>query len=152
MKRFDFRLQPLLNYRTYLEQLARQDTAKARMDVMDSKNRIESLKNILAASAGRMEELVEKGVTASFLKQFTNYMDGAAFDMENEIQNKASLEIVLEQKVEILKNKSIEKKSMERLREMRKQEYVQDMMKLEQKSLDEISSLKTAREISDEIE
>ena len=152
MKRFDFRLQPLLNYRTYLEQIARQDTAKARMDVMGSQKRIDSLKGTLAASVGRMEEMVKKGVTALFFKQFTNYMEGIAFDMGNEIQKKASLEKVLEEKIEILKNKSKEKKSMELLREKKKQEYIQEMLKLEQKSLDEISSLKKAREISDAME
>lgn len=152
MKRFDFRLQSLLNYRKYLEQIARQDTAKARMNVMDSQKRIDTLKDTLAVSAGKMEKLVEKGVPALFFRQFTNYMNGIAFDVDDETRKKASLEKLLEEKVEILKNKSREKKSMELLREKKRQEYIQEMLKSEQKSLDEISSLKKAREVSDAME
>lgn len=152
MKRFGFRLQPLLNYRTYREKIARQDTAKARMNVMDSQKRIDSLKDTLRFSAGKMDEMVKKGVTAPFFRQFASYMEGLAFDMAVEIQEKSSLEKILDEKVEILKNKSREKKSMERLREKKKQAYIQDMMKWEQKSLDEISSLKKAREILDAVE
>ena len=152
MKRFEFRLQPLLNYRSYLEQMAKQDTAKARMDVMDSQKRIDLIREELTVSAGRMDDMVKKGVTASFFRQLTSYMDGMAFDMENETRKKSSLEKILEQKVEILKNKTKEKKSMELLKEKKKEEYIQEMMKLEQKGLDEISSLKKAREISDAVE
>lgn len=44
MKRFNFRLTSLLDFRKYLERLARKETAMAYKDVKDSQKAIEELK------------------------------------------------------------------------------------------------------------
>ncbi len=152
MKRFEFKLQPLLNYRAYLEKLARQDAAKARLELLECEKRINSLKEELRRSAGRIDRLASKGVSAGIFKQFTNYMDAVDRDMGAETLRKASLAKVLEQKIEMLKNKTRDKKAMERLREKKEQAHVKEMLREEQKTLDEISSLKKAREAFDGIQ
>ena len=40
MKKFKFRLEPLLNYRKYLERIAQQRTAKAQLDVKDCEKQV----------------------------------------------------------------------------------------------------------------
>lgn len=67
-----------------------------------------------------------------------------------ERNKKTELEKILDEKREILKQKTIEKKSLERLREKQEREYTHEMLREEQKELDEIVSLKTAREVNNE--
>ncbi len=150
MKRFEFKLQPLLNYRKYLEQVARQNTAKASMDIENCKKKIISLKQAYDQKFEKIEDLVANGVNASDFRLHHQYLDAVESSMEDEKSRKIELKKVLEEKLLELKKKSIDKKAMELCREKLKDEYAQEVLKTEQKELDEISSIKTARKLSNE--
>jgi flagellar FliJ protein len=70
--------------------------------------------------------------------------------MEQEKFRKIKLSGILKEKLLILKKKTIDKKIMEIYRERLKIEYNQIILAADQKELDEISSLKTARKRSHE--
>lgn len=150
MKRFEFKLQPLLNYRKYLERVARQNTAKASMDVENCEKKITSLQQAYDQKAEKIENLVANGVDASEFRLHHQYLDAVESSMEDEKSRKIELKKVLEEKLLELKKKSIDKKAMELYREKLKDEYAQEVLKTEQKDLDEISSIKTARKLSNE--
>lgn len=150
MKRFEFKLQALLNFRKHLERIAQQDLAKTVMAVSDCENQISSLQTTHGLSAKRLESIVEKGVTAQEFKQHNAYLGAVTRMIEGEKQRKIQLETVLKKKRNELKKRSIDKKAMERLREKQAKEYNQELLTAEQKELDEISSLKKAREISND--
>jgi len=150
MKRFEFKLQALLNFRKHLERIAQQDLAKTVMAVTDCENQISSLQTTHGQSARRLESIVEKGVTAQEFKQHHTYMGAVTQMIAGEKQRKIQLEKVLIKKRIELKKRSIDKKAMERLREKQAKEYNQELLTAEQKELDEISSLKKAREISND--
>ncbi len=150
MKRFEFKLQALLNFRKHLERIAQQDLAKTVMAVTDCENQISSLQTTHGLSAKRLESIVEKGVTAQEFKQHNAYLGAVTRMIEGEKQRKIQLETVLKKKRNELKKRSIDKKAMERLREKQAKEYNQELLTAEQKELDEISSLKKAREISND--
>ncbi len=150
MKRFEFKLQALLNFRKHLERIAQQDLAKTVMAVSDCENQISSLQTTHGLSAKRLESIVEKGVTAQEFKQHNAYLGAVTRMIEGEKQRKIQLETVLKKKRKELKKRSIDKKAMERLREKQAKEYNQELLTSEQKELDEISSLKKAREISND--
>lgn len=150
MKRFAFKLQPLLNYREYLERLAKQNTAKAHMDVTHCTNRIAALKQTYDQNSQTVEDILAKGVNASEFRQYHQYLDAVESGIEDEKLRKIQLSKILMEKLLALKKKSIDKKAMEIYRERLMAEYTQKMIKIEQKELDEISSLKTARKSSNE--
>ena len=150
MKRFEFKLQALLNFRKHLERIAQQDLAKTVMAVTDCENQISSLQTTHGQSAKRLELIVEKGVTAQDFKQHHAYLGDVTRMIAGEKQRKMQLEKVLIKKRIELKKRSIDKKAMERLREKQAKEYNQELLTAEQKELDEISSLKKAREISND--
>jgi len=150
MKRFEFKLQALLNFRKHLERMAQQDMAKTVMEVADCEQQIDSLQVTHVQSAQRVELLVEKGISAKEFKQHYDYMGSLTRMIAEEKQRKIQLKKSLEKKRLALKKTSIDKKAMERLREKQAKEYNQELLVAEQKELDEISSLKKAREISND--
>ncbi|WP_300456381.1 flagellar export protein FliJ [Desulfobacula sp.] len=151
MKRFEFKLQPLLNYREYLERIAQQNTARANMAVKACEEQITHLKQTYDQKAKKIDALVTKGVGASEFRQHHYYLDMVESRIKEETSRKIELDKGLKEKLLELKKKSVDKKVMELYRERLKTEYTQDVMKIEQKELDEISFIKTARTRSDEI-
>lgn len=150
MKRFKFNLQSLLNYREHLEQVARQDMARAIQEVTACENRIQAFQTTHGQGAKRLEALVKKGVSASQFKIHHDYLGAVTGMIAEEKQQKTGLDKILAEKRVMLQKRSLDKKAMERLREKRAKDYHQELILAEQKELDEISSLKTAREIFNE--
>ncbi len=93
-----------------------------------------------------------KGVAAQEFKQHHVYIGAITQTISEEKKRKIQLEKILEKKRLALKKRSIDKKVIERLREKQAKEYNQELLVTEQKELDEISSLKKAREISNDTE
>ncbi len=150
MKKFNFRLEPLLNYRKYLERVAQQHTAKAHMDVKNCENQILNLKQVWTNNTDEVENIVENGVSAKEFKRYHDYLNSVEAGIAQEEVRKLQLEKVLKEKLQELKKKSVDKKAMELYREKLKEAYTQELLKNEQKELDEISSLKIARELNNE--
>ena len=148
MKKFQFKLAPLLNYRTYLERLAQQDTARAHMDVKGCESAIRQLKLNRVRQADEIEESLQKGLHSSQFKRYYEYMDALENQLVDEKKRKTQLKKVLEEKIQILKKKSVDKKAMELYRDRQHTRYQQELLKTEQKELDEISTLKTARKVN----
>ncbi|WDP89810.1 MAG: flagellar export protein FliJ [Desulfobacter sp.] len=146
MKRFEFKLQSLLNYRKHLEQQARQDMARAVADVTACEKGIADMKQNRLDAEGRLDRLVEKGIPSNEFRSHYAYLSGLDQTIVSERDRKRYLEKVVAEKRKILKQRTIDKKAMERLRERRAEEYTREMLREEQKGLDEISAIKTARE------
>lgn len=145
MKRFEFRLQPLLEYRQYLEKLAQQNTARAQMDVKKSRYRIAELEQIRDNSREKVENIVINGISASEFQQYQQYLAALDSGIMAEKSRKAQLSETLKKKLVELKQKSIDKKVMEFYKKRVKENYDHDMRITEQKEIDEIVSIKTAR-------
>jgi flagellar FliJ protein len=150
MKRFKFKLQPLLSYRQYLEKIAQQSTAAAHMNVKNCEKQIIDLKQTWEQSADKIDAIITKGVDASTFRQYHNYLDSVQTNIKNEKLRKIQLHKLLKEKLLELKKKSVDKKAMELYKEKLKLDYNQEIVKIEQKELDEIVSIKTARTISNE--
>ena len=150
MKRFKFKLQSLLNFRKHLERVAQQDMAKTVLALTVCEKQIDTLQITHVQSTQRLEQIVEKGVGADQFRQHYAYLGAVQEMIAQEKQRMVQLGKVLEKKRLALKKRSIDKKAMERLREKQAKEYNQELLTAEQKELDEISSLKKAREISND--
>ena len=150
MKKFQFRLQSLLKYKRHLEQVAKQEMAKAVADVLTCEQRITELQKDRVSATDQLEFQVEKGMGAGRFNRYTEFITALDQMIILEQNKKTELEKILSDKRDALKQRTIEKKSLERLREKQAREYTQEMIREEQKGLDEIASLKTAREVNNE--
>nr|WP_320190928.1 flagellar export protein FliJ [uncultured Desulfobacter sp.] len=150
MKRFQFRLQSLLKYKRHLEQVAKQEMAKAVADVLACEQRITQLQKERILATDQLDALVEQGIGAGQFNRYRQFITSIDQTIILERKKKTELEKILADKRDILKQKTIDKKSLERLREKQEREYTHAMLREEQKGLDEIASLKTAREVNNE--
>lgn len=146
MKRFAFRLQPLLNYREYLERLAQQGVARTQVDIRHCEQQIEQLKARMVKSQADLDTDMQKGLNARQFRQHYQFMGRVESDIRDELVSKEKLLKTLALRLETLKKKTIDRKVIEKLKQRRSEEYSQAFQKSEQKTLDEISSVKKARE------
>lgn len=150
MKKFQFRLQSLLKYKRHLEQVAKQAMAKAVADVLACEQHIAGLQNDRITATDKLDALVEKGMGAGQFNRYRQFITAVDHMIMLESTRKTELEKILDDKRDALKQRTIEKKALERLREKQSREYTHEMLREEQKNLDEISSLRTAREVNNE--
>ena len=150
MKKFEFKLQPLLSYRRYLEKIAQQKIASAQMDIKKCEENIIELKQVWGKNVDKIEKVVKKGVNATVFRQYQNYLFSVETNLKNEKIRKIELNKILKEKLLVLKKKSIDKKVMALYKKKLKAEDDHEIIKIEQKVLDETVSLKTARRISNE--
>ena len=150
MKRFDFRLSSLLDFREYLERLAQKETAVALRDVKDSQKAIENLKEKHIQIAVELDKRILKGIKAKDLQLYSQYLDIMDYSIVEEKLRKKGLKKILDEKVAELTKKSIDKKVIERLKDKKMAEYQEEYRKFEQETIDEVVSLKKARELNHE--
>ena len=150
MKKFQFRLQSLLKYKHHLEQVAKQAMAQAVSDVLACEQRIIELQNNRISATDQLESMVEKGIVAGQFNRYRQFIIALDQMIVLERNRKNELEKILEEKRVALKQRTIDKKSLERLREKQTREYTHEMIREEQKILDETTSLRTAREVNNE--
>ena len=150
MKRFDFKLEPLLGYRGYLEKRARQKTAEALRNVKASQEMIEQLKKQYSECRGDLEDVTYRGISARRFRHYQNYLDSVESGIEEESTRKKQLDKVLGQNIAELKSRRIDKKVIEQLKERKVAEYMEELRKFEQDTLDEVVSVRKAREINDD--
>lgn len=124
--------------------------AKAVADVLTCEQRITELQKDRISATDQLESQVEKGMGAGQFNRYTEFITALDQMIIREQSKKNELEKILSDKRDALKQRTIEKKSLERLREKQAREYTQEMIREEQKGLDEIASLKTAREVNNE--
>lgn len=148
MKRFEFRLSSLLDFRNYHELLARKETATAYRDVKSSQEVIETLKERHINKANEFDQRILKGIKAKDLHLYNQYLDMINYNIAKEKQNKQKLQMILNKKIAELTKKSIDKKVIEKLKEKQETEYMDELRKSDQETIDEVVSLKKARELN----
>ncbi len=149
MKKFVFRLQPLLKYRQYLEHIAKQELAKAYQNVRDVEILINSLEELYSRKAAELDNEAVNGIRAQYFKQCIDYLGSLENEIKSEKIKLANLRKVLAEKQAKLTRKSVEKKVIERLRQKKENDYMNEFRKEEQKESDEMASLKKARQIKE---
>lgn len=145
MKKFQFKLDPLFKYKKYQERIAQQETAKAHLDVKTCEQQIADLRQTWDTQRQTMETAAQKGVSASVFQQYYQYLSSVGGSIVQERRRKIELDRTLDEKLLELKKKSMDKRAMELYRDKMKARYTQEVIQIEQKELDEISILKTAR-------
>ncbi len=147
MQKFLFKLQPLLKYRQYLEHIAKQETAKAYGDVKECERAIEYFKKIYSDKADELDKKASLGISAMDFRYIRDYLDSIENDIKAETSRLIQFKTILLDRQKKLTEKSIDKKVIERLKQKKENDYMDEFRKYEQKEADEIASLKKARQI-----
>ena len=142
MKRFSFRLDSILGYRRYQEKRAQRDLFNARHEQAQRKQAAEQLAEKRIEMAEACTEEGFKGIDVSryhlykaFLRNLSKDLDKAHLELragDEEIQAKNSA----------LTRRSVEKKSLEVLRDFKAKAYKLSIDQEEQKAMDELVILR----------
>ncbi|PIE71482.1 MAG: flagellar export protein FliJ [Deltaproteobacteria bacterium] len=147
MKRFHFSLETLLKYRHHLEQQALQAVSAAQADVTACERRIQEIESEIRIALNEVAIASETGISAHRYQLFSSFISGLEETLAGENARLDNLKSLLARKQESLRKRSVEKKSMEKLKDTRKAHYYQTLAKLEQKETDERVVLKKSREV-----
>jgi len=140
VKRFDFKLQGVLDLMKMKEDLLGQDLAKLLREILAEKNKLEIFKNDYNDTRLRLEEELTENLDLKKISFFNDYLRF----IDKEIKNKKKLILLMEEVIAI-KRKELEKvmkdkNVMGKLKDRKLIEYKSDVLKQEQKAIDEIGT------------
>jgi flagellar FliJ protein len=139
-----------LKYRTFLEKEARQALLSINLDISECEENIESIKYKRVLLYKELEEETDKGITIEYFNMYQNYISSVDQRLENEKTRLLELFREKDSRTRKLIEARKQKEALEKLKSRKKKQYMEKMFYEEQKELDEISSVKKAREICNE--
>lgn len=145
MGKFVFSLQSLYNVKCQMEETIKNKLGKAVQELEYQKNCLHRLEKSKAAC---IEELIEKSkmkVSTNIAKTYNTYISQLNAKISHQKENVKFAEINVDKVREQLIKVSQEKSMLEKLREKKYKEFLQENIRLEQKTMDEITSFKQSK-------
>lgn len=151
MKKFKFKLESVLKYKDFLEKQAKQALMTINVDIRECEENIEEIRVKRSRLVNEVEKETEKGIAIELFQMFQNYIGAIENNLEKE---RNRLKLLFEEKdlrtLKLIEAKK-EKEAIAKLKANKKKKFMEEMIYEEQKELDEISSIKKAREICNEM-
>ena len=144
--RFKFPLQKVLEHRKVLEDLAQKDFQEALALFVKEQKLLSTLQDQLRLAYDKIFQAQhsKSGQTSEQLKQLSDFIIGQKVRMERQKAKIQECEKGVEALREILREKAVDYKIIERLRERKKTEFNEEVARLDQKEMDEIAILRKA--------
>lgn len=145
MKAFEFRLQTKLDITSRQEDMAKEEVRKRQADYDRELEVLTTMLNMLAELHDRLRAKKGQSLRVDEVIVLTNFTKVLKNDIENQAlavrQAEMALERARQELLEIMK----ERKTLEKLKENEYQEYLQEMLRLEQGVLDELAITRHVR-------
>jgi len=142
MKEFKFKLESVLRYRKYRERNAQLELVKAKNAVIEKRQLIEKLKRNRLQAIFELKEKETKGIGVGRHRFYTNYILGTDQALEEEQKKLLELEKIFRHHQELVRKEQIKRKTLEKIEDIKKKEYVSEYIKFEQKTMDEMVAIR----------
>jgi flagellar protein FliJ len=138
MKPFSFRLDKILNYRTYLRKKAQIELFNARNEYLKREKEVMDLIEKKKEISKQCSERESRGMSVPDYNTYQAYLKSIGEDIEKAYikLNEGKEELIAKEIV--LKQASINKKTLEVLKEIKHNNYMESLVREEQKMLDEL--------------
>lgn len=144
--KFKFPLQKVMQHRKVLEDLAQKDFEEAVSELNAQKEKLAEMeKSVSDARAAAFRLQSEGGKASPGLVQTDEFIKGQDIRMERQKERIRECESLVENLREILRQKAIDYKIIEELREKRFKEFKIERSKLEQKRTDDLNLMRFGR-------
>lgn len=142
--KFKFPLQKLLENRKTLEDVAQRDFQESFSDLKNEIRILKELEEQLQSAYQKAFQFQSLGGSKAIdqLAATNNFIKGQVLRIEIQKTKVKDREKLVEERREILRQKAIDYKIIERLKERRKQAFLKELEKTEQKEIDELSVLR----------
>jgi len=139
MAKFNFRLQPVLNVKTQQENNLKNELGKAVQKLEAEKSKLEQLEISLSKLMDEFNEKTKKSTVCKLI-EFNEYMSLITSRIKTQKENvncaANNVDKIRGELVKAIK----ERKILDKLKEKKKEEYLLEQKKIEQKTNDEIAS------------
>lgn len=142
MRRFEFSLQKVLDYRQRREEQALRAFAEAQAQLAHEQALLESLQHEREACLHRSQRRHRLKVQMLTVEQ--TYLSALEERIEEQRERVAQAQRLLEERRAALLEAQRERKALERLREKQYEQWRQEMLRVEQNALDELATMRAA--------
>lgn len=142
MQKFVFNMQKILNLRKFEEKQAQAELGKA----VSAETRIQDTLNLIACQNVQTVQNASGIKNPLELYNLNNYLRLLSQRKEKLLQELAQAHIETEQKREKMREAMLKVKALEKLKEVRQNEWAQENKRREEKELDDIANSKQLRQ------
>lgn len=134
MKKFDFKLQKLLDIRHSKEEESKLNFSKAQDDKINAENNLDKLNMNYGkySETRKYGNVVQQKITQFYLNSLATCIDEATAELEKK-------KIIVEEKRQDLKQKQIDRKTVDILKDKQKTKYTKEINDIEQRNNDEFA-------------
>ena len=142
--KFKFPLQKVLEHRKVIENIAQKDFQEAQAISLQHQKTLGSLENQMRHAYDEAFQIQhsKSGSTSESLKQIHDVILGQKLRIQRQKAKIQESEKLVEACREILREKAVDYKIIERLKERRKEDFISQAEKQDQKDMDEISVIR----------
>lgn len=141
MKKFKFRLEPLLKVKSEIEKRRQKELAEVHRRIISQKNKIEALELENLATQDSQRNNLGGTITLSEMLVYTRYFMKLKRQKVSDKEMLRILDIDFEKKRQVLLAASIERKKYERLKEIHNLKHLAELSKREAKEADEFGRI-----------
>ena len=142
MKRFKFRLDPVIRYREYRERIAQIGLARETQALVESENRISEIEQARRYTASELDIEQKQGIEVDRHLVFTAYLQGLRDEIESERERLVEIDKRIREKQEAAKVETMKKKTLEWIKQIQYSKHLKWINRAEQKAADELIGLK----------
>jgi len=147
MKKFSFRLKRVLEYRKNVEKLAQKELYNARKEYLEGEKTIDRMRGEKKVMAADCRRKIRHGMAVSRYQIYGKYLTKMEVDLKNAGTALRLVGEKVEKKTEILKQALIKKKTLEMMENTQYNNYLEQLEKESQKTLDELVILNRGHNI-----
>ncbi len=142
MKKFKFRLDPVLRYRQYREKLALMELARARQAFVLSKKKIQQIQQARKGVMTDLNARQTEGLEVNRYRIYAAYLQGLGEKIKSENEHLMGIGRMVKEKHETAEAERISKDTLQRVRETQYAHYLQGRDRTEQKAAEELIALR----------
>ena len=117
MKRFKFRLDPIIRYRQYLERLALMELAKAREELTETEKRIRKIQQTTRDVTRELSSLQAEGIGVDRYRIYADYLQGLKDKIECEDERLVEIGKAVREQHKAVEVERIKKETLEWIRQ-----------------------------------
>ncbi len=140
MKKFRFSLQPLLEHKERLEELARKDYLEITDRLRKEEERLRVYVDIYKRLSENLDTMKKEGREVSELRFQYRYLNNIKEFIETQRKTIVELKRAVEERKTELTNAAIDRKVVEKTKEKKREEYESELKREEQKLIDEVAA------------
>ena len=145
--KFKFPLEKVMQHRKMLEDLAQKDFQQAQNELVQQQLKLKEMQDAaIEARTGAFRRQSEGGKASPTLIQISEFLKGQDIRMERQKEKIKECEGLVENLREILRQKAIDYKIIEELRDRRLEEFKVERRKIEQKRTDDLNLMRFRKE------